>query len=47
VLAGIALGHFLGAFINDAFLGAEDPKKIFLALDPSAKEVAVGVYWGF
>jgi hypothetical protein len=47
VLAGIALGHFFGAFINDAFLGAEDPKKIFLTLHPSAKEVAVGVYWGF
>jgi hypothetical protein len=47
VLAGIALGHFLGAFINDAFLGAEDPQKISLALNPGAKEFAVEVHWGF
>lgn len=47
VLAGMAIGHFLGAFINDAFLGADAPQKISLNLAPSGKEVMVGVQWGF
>lgn len=47
VLAGMALGHFLGVFINDAFLGAENSKQVLVTLDPASKEFAVGINWGF
>jgi membrane-associated phospholipid phosphatase len=34
VLAGIAIGHFIGAFMNDAFLGL-DPQDAQLSLVPA------------
>jgi hypothetical protein len=35
VLAGMALGHFFGAFINDAFLGVDSPDGLRLQIGPS------------
>jgi hypothetical protein len=35
VLAGIALGHFFGAFFTDAFLGIDNPNKVLVLFEPS------------
>lgn len=43
VLAGAALGHFIGAFLNDAFLGlAAQP-----TLELSPDDVFVGLTWAY
>jgi membrane-associated phospholipid phosphatase len=46
VLVGMALGNFLGSFMNDAFLGL-GAKNAFLTCEPSKKGVAVGLHWLF
>jgi hypothetical protein len=46
VLAGMALGNFIGAFINDAFIGA-DPKDFAMTLEPSQKGAVLAMYWAF
>ncbi len=45
VLAGMALGHFLGAFLNDAFLGTDSP--IFISLEPTRKGIYGNIAWAF
>ena len=35
VLAGIALGHFFGAFITGAFLGVDDPNRLMVMFEPT------------
>jgi len=47
VLAGMALGHFLGAFINDAFLGLDSPKNFFFSMEPSKKDIYCTMRWIF
>lgn len=47
VLAGMALGHFLGAFVNDAFLGADSNPNLSLQVNPSGKDVMVAAQWQF
>jgi len=47
VLVGMALGHFLGAFINDAFLGTETPKNFFFSVEPSQKDIYCSMHWMF
>jgi membrane-associated phospholipid phosphatase len=47
VLAGVALGHFLGAFINDAFLGLNRTQAGGFTIQPSRKGVMLGLYWSF
>jgi membrane-associated phospholipid phosphatase len=42
VLAGAALGHFLGSFLNDIFIGPGKHFEINAGVDPSAKAVDVG-----
>lgn len=37
VLAGIALGHFFGAFFTDAFLGMDNPRNTLVVFEPSRK----------
>jgi hypothetical protein len=44
VLAGIALGHFIGAFVNDCFLGTEMPKGFFFSVEPSKKDIYCSVH---
>jgi len=47
VLAGMALGHFLGAFINDAFLGLDSPKNFSFTVEPSKREIYCNMRWFF
>ena len=47
VLAGVALGHFLGAFINDAFLGLKRTRAGGFTIQPSREGVMLGLYWPF
>ena len=47
VLAGIALGHFFGAFFTDAFLGIADPNAILVLFEPSRDGIAATVRFGF
>lgn len=47
VLAGMAIGHFFGAFINDAFLGLDSPKNFFFAVEPSKKDIYCSMRWAF
>jgi predicted small secreted protein len=35
VLAGIAIGHFFGAFFTDAFLGLDNPRNAVVLIEPS------------
>lgn len=46
VLVGMALGHFFGAFLNDAFLGAEEPK-FWFGVQSSNKDLVVSLNWFF
>jgi membrane-associated phospholipid phosphatase len=43
VLAGVAMGHFIGAFINDAFLGIEKSSPIAPIIEPSRGGVLIGI----
>ncbi len=47
VLAGIALGHFLSAFVNDAFLGIGKKREVTPTAEISREGVRVGVSWNF
>jgi hypothetical protein len=42
VLGGIALGHFLGAFFTEAFVGLDNPRKAMMVVEPS-REGAVAM----
>lgn len=44
VLAGMAFGHFIGAFINDAFLGTDIPHNFFFSIEPSKKDIYCSAY---
>jgi len=41
VLAGMALGHFIAAFVNDAFMGLSDPSagRVTLAVSPQSASI--------
>jgi hypothetical protein len=47
VLAGISLGHFLGAFFTDAFLGLDNERNIAVSIGPLHKGAVVLVGFGF
>lgn len=47
VLAGIALGHFLAAFFNDAFIGKADSHHIQVNIDPLPRGMLASVRMGF
>jgi len=47
VLAGMALGHFLGAFSNNAFLGAASPRNFFFKVEPSRRDIYASLNWLF
>ena len=47
VLAGMALGHFMGAFFNDAFLGVDQTEQIGLTIEPSRSGVFIAFHWLF
>ena len=43
VLAGVAMGHFIGTFINDAFLGIEKTSPIVPVIEPSRDGAFLGI----
>ncbi len=45
VLAGMALGHFFGAFFNDAFLGLDQTEQIGLTIEPSNDGLLITFNW--
>ncbi len=47
VLAGMALGHFFGAFFNDAFLGLEQNEQKGLTIEPSMDGPLITFHWIF
>jgi hypothetical protein len=48
VLAGMAIGHFLGAFLNDAFLHSPEPNAGGLILSGGPRgSIGLSVGWRF
>ena len=47
VLAGAALGHFLSAFIYDAFTGLPEHKRWGLYVSPTKGGAMIGLSFGF
>jgi membrane-associated phospholipid phosphatase len=47
VLAGAALGHFIGAFMHGAFLREGQPHEVAAVVQPSSDGTTVGVYVSF
>jgi hypothetical protein len=47
VLAGIAIGHFFGAFFTDAFLGLDNPRNAVVLLEPSKEGVIAMMGFNF
>ena len=47
VLVGYSLGHFISAFVNDAFLGIDSPDDPGLVIEASKNELIVGIGWAF
>jgi membrane-associated phospholipid phosphatase len=47
VLVGAALGHFLGAFIHDAFLGLPENKRLGFVISPLKGGGEVELYFSF
>ena len=47
VLAGMALGYFVSAFFNDAFLGVDRSEDITLTIEPTTESAVVRMYWAF
>lgn len=45
VLVGYALGHFISAFLNDAFLGLDQNGGPRLTVEPSKDRIIVGIRW--
>jgi hypothetical protein len=43
----MALGHFLGAFINDAFLGLRPSQDGGVTIQASREGVVLGLHWPF
>jgi len=47
VLIGYSLGHFVSAFINDAFLGVDNKRAPLITMEPSRKGLYLGLNWTF
>jgi membrane-associated phospholipid phosphatase len=47
VLAGIAIGHFFGAFFTDAFLGMDNPRNTLVVFEPSRKGAVAMVRFNY
>ena len=47
VLAGMAIGHFFGAFLTDAFLGLDNPRHALVLVEPSREGVLAMVQFDF
>lgn len=47
VLAGIAIGHFFGAFLTDAFLGLDNPRHALVLVEPSREGALAMIQFNF
>jgi membrane-associated phospholipid phosphatase len=47
VLAGIAIGHFFGAFFTDAFLGMDNPRNTLVLFEPSRKGAVATIRFSY
>jgi hypothetical protein len=47
VLAGIAIGHFFGVFLTDAFLGLENPRHALVLVEPSREGALAMMQFNF
>lgn len=47
VLAGIAIGHFFGAFLTDAFLGLDNPRHALVLVEPSREGVLAMIQFNY
>jgi hypothetical protein len=47
VLTSMALGNFIGSFINNAFFGPESRKSISMTIDPIEKIFMIGINFSF
>jgi len=47
VLAGVAIGHFFGAFLTDAFLGLDNPRHVLVLVEPSREGAIALVQFNF
>jgi membrane-associated phospholipid phosphatase len=47
VLAGIAIGHFFGAFLTDAFLGLDNPRHAVVLVEPSREGALAMIRFNF
>jgi hypothetical protein len=47
VLKSIALGHFFGAFVTDAFLGQDNPRQAMVLFEPSKAGMLAMVLFAF
>jgi membrane-associated phospholipid phosphatase len=46
-LAGIALGHFFGVFLTDAFLGLDNPRHAVVLIEPSREGALAMIQFNF
>ena len=47
VLAGVAIGHFFGAFITDAFMGMDNPRNAMVLIEPSREGAIAMIRFNF
>ena len=47
VLAGMAIGHFFGAFLTDAFLGLDNPRHALVLVEPSREGVLAMIQFDY
>lgn len=47
VLAGMAIGHFFGAFITDAFLGLDYKGGAGVTVEPSRNGFKLAIFWSY
>ena len=47
VLAGMAIGHFFGAFISDAFLGLDYEGGAGVTVEPSRDGFKLAIFWSY
>lgn len=47
VLAGIAIGHFFGVFLTDAFLGLDNPRHALVFIEPSREGALAMMQFNF
>ena len=46
VLVGVALGNFIGRFLNDAFIGPNDPN-MWVKVETSTRGALVSLHWAY